>query len=86
MCKVTLDAEARRDALSKVFEVPLDYLVTGNEGALEDVKIEDKGLAEKVKLIDSLDDEERKALTTMIDAMLTKKKMKDFLQKELEPA
>jgi transcriptional regulator with XRE-family HTH domain len=72
--------------LADLFEVSLDHLVSGKEDEFQEVKIEDKKLADKFKLIDSLEDAERNALITIIDSMLTKKKFKDFFQKEIVSA
>jgi len=69
--------------IAELFEVSIDYLVTGKEDKLDDIKIEDKNLIERFKMIDSLDESEREALITIIDSMLTKKKFKDFFQKEI---
>jgi transcriptional regulator with XRE-family HTH domain len=69
--------------VADLFDVTLDYLATGKEDELQEVRIEDKKLAEKFKLIDSLEKEERRALITIIDSILTKKKFKDFFQQEI---
>lgn len=69
--------------VADLFDVTLDYLATGKEDELQEVRIEDKKLAEKFKLIDSLEKEERSALITIIDSILTKKKFKDFFQREI---
>lgn len=66
--------------LAEVFGVTIDYLVSNRENP-EEVEIEDKSLYERVKLIESLDNEEKKALMKIIDSMLTKKQISDLLQK-----
>jgi hypothetical protein len=50
-------------------------LVSDTEEDFKEVRIEDKSLLERVKLIDSLDKEDKTALIRVIDSMLTKKKI-----------
>jgi len=70
-------------ALAQALEVTADYLLNEEEGDfLTPVKVEDKSLIERVKLINSLDSEERSALMKIIDALLTKKKMVDLALQE----
>ena len=61
--------------IADVLEVSLDNLVKGIEDGFKEVKIEDKGLAQRVRLIDSLDSDDKKALIRVIDSMLTKQKI-----------
>ena len=61
--------------LADALEVSLDYLVSETEEDFKEVKIEDKNLAQRIKLIDSLEPEDRQALIRVIDSMLTKKKI-----------
>lgn len=72
--------------LSYVFEVSLDYLVSETEGDFKEVTIQDKALAERVKLIDSLDPEDREALIRVVDSMLTKKKILNLITQEEDVA
>jgi len=55
----------------------LDSLVRGSEDP--EVHIRDRSLAERIHLLDSLDEEDRSALIHMIDTMLTKKRMRELL-------
>jgi len=64
--------------LMEVLEVSADYLVSDEEESLE-VKIKDKNLAERVKLMDSLDSDTRAALIIIIDGLLTNQKMKEII-------
>ncbi len=50
----------------------------------KDVNSLDKSLMEKVSLIDSLDKKEKAAFYAILDALLTKKKMKDNLSSVLQ--
>lgn len=61
--------------IASALEVSIDYLVHGTEDDFQEVKIEDKNMAERIKLLNTLDAEDRKAVIRVIDAMLTKKKI-----------
>jgi len=61
--------------IADVLEVSLDHLVSDKEEAFKEVKIEDKSMAERIKLLNTLEPEDRKAVIRVIDAMLTKKKI-----------
>lgn len=50
---------------------------------LQSVTIEDKSLMEQVKLISELEDEEKSMVFKIVDTFLTKKKFKDFFQKNI---
>lgn len=49
----------------------------------EEVNIEDKTSMEQLKLIEQLDKDERSMIFKMIDSFLTKKKFKDFFNKNV---
>ena len=68
--------------LASVFDVSIDYLVSNTEEDYKEVRIEDKSLLERVKLIDSLDKEDKTALIRVIDSMLTKKKILHLITQE----
>ena len=68
--------------LASVFDVSIDYLVSDTEEDFKEVRIEDKSLLERVKLIDSLDKEDKTALIRVIDSMLTKKKILHLITQE----
>lgn len=68
-------------ALTKVadaLERTLDQLVKNSEDEPE-VCIRDKSLAERMRLVDSLDEDDRNALIHMIDTMLTKQRMRELV-------
>jgi hypothetical protein len=48
-----------------------------------EVTVQDKTLMEQVKLIAELEPEEKSMVFKMIDTFLTKKKFKDFFQKNI---
>ena len=47
------------------------------------VPIEDKSKVDRVKLIDQLNDEDKKTIFFIVDKMLTNKKFKDFFNKNV---
>ena len=66
--------------MMEIFGVSADYLI--NDGTDDyEVNIKDKSLAERMRLIEGLGEEERKALVLVIDSMLTKKSVLDLLTK-----
>jgi len=50
----------------------------------QEITVEDKTTAEQLKLLQQLDEEDRKTLFRIIDTMITKKKFKDFLKENVE--
>ena len=64
--------------VANALERTLDQLVKSSEDEPE-VNIRDKSLAERVRLVDSLDEDDRNALIHMIDTMLTKQRMKELV-------
>ncbi|MBN1364243.1 MAG: helix-turn-helix transcriptional regulator [Syntrophaceae bacterium] len=61
--------------MAEVLEVTVDYLLSEEDEAVPEIKIKNKPLAERIKLIESLDEDDQNALIRVIDSMLTKKKM-----------
>ena len=53
------------------------------EDLFKDVNSLDKTLVEKVQLIELLDDNEKKSIFSIVDGLVSKKKMKDSLTKAL---
>jgi transcriptional regulator with XRE-family HTH domain len=68
--------------LASTFDVTIDYLVSDTDEDFKEVRIEDKNLMERVKLIDSLEEDDKSALIRVIDSMLTKKKILNLITKE----
>lgn len=74
------------DAVNKIaryFGMTIDELVNFDGNIPDEVTIEDKSLMEQVKLIAELEPEEKNMVFKMIDTFLTKKKFKDFFQKNV---
>lgn len=68
--------------LAAAFDVTIDYLVSDTDEDFKEVRIEDKNLMERIKLIDSLEEDDKTALIRVIDSMLTKKKILNLITKE----
>ncbi|MCL8268797.1 helix-turn-helix domain-containing protein [Leptospira weilii] len=66
--------------LAEALECSLDILVNGSTESSKDIRIEDQSFAEKIRLLNSLDTEEKKAVTLFLDSLLSKKKMIGMLQ------
>lgn len=66
-------------------EVSADFLIDDNSDEATPVEIRDKTTAEKLKMIDDLSDKDRETIVHVIETMLTKKKIQDFVGQELSP-
>lgn len=68
--------------LVDLFEVKPEYLLydDADEGEFD---IKDRNLFDRIRLLDKLDDKDRRALIQIIDTMLTKQRMRELLA---EPA
>ncbi len=71
------------DKLAKFFGIKIDQIVHLDEDTPKEIVIEDKTTTEQVKLIQQLDEEDRKAIFRIISNMVTKAKFKDFFNKNI---
>ena len=69
--------------IPKYYGLTIDQLVNFDGNMPDEVTVEDKSLLEQVKLMSQLEEEERSMVFKMIDTFLTKKKFKDFFQKNI---
>ncbi len=69
--------------LARFYGVTIDEIVNLEGDIPKEVTIEDKGLIEQVKLIQELDEKDRTTVFNIIDTMLTKRKFKDFFNKNI---
>ncbi|OGS69813.1 MAG: transcriptional regulator [Flavobacteria bacterium RIFCSPLOWO2_12_FULL_35_11] len=69
--------------IAKYFGMSIDELINFNGKVPNEVTVEDKSLLEQMKLMQELDPEEKNIVFKMIDTFLTKKKFKDFFQKNI---
>lgn len=74
---------AALDKIASFFGITLDELVHMGSDVPEEVQVEDKTVAEQIRLIQELDQEDKNMVFKMIDTFLTKKKMKDFFKKNV---
>jgi transcriptional regulator with XRE-family HTH domain len=74
------------DALNKVaryFGMTIDQIVNFDGALPQEITVEDKTLMEQIKMIQELEPEEKNMVFKMVDTFLTKKKFKDFFQKNV---
>jgi transcriptional regulator with XRE-family HTH domain len=69
--------------LAGLFGVSVDDILNPDKELPKEVTVEDKTTTEQVRLIQQLDDEDKHVIFRMIDTMLTKKKFKDFFNKNI---
>lgn len=70
------------DKIAKALGIELSTLFTSDD-LLANVKSADKSVMEKMTYIDALDESERSAFFTLLDALIAKKKLKDNLTNAL---
>jgi transcriptional regulator with XRE-family HTH domain len=70
--------------LSNLFNMSIDDIINYDENTTpKEVVLEDKSENEQIKLINQLDEEDKSTILKIIDTMLTKKKFKDFFNKNV---
>ncbi len=65
------------------FGVTVDDILNPDNKLPQEVTVEDKTTLEQVRLIQQLDEKDKSIIFGMIETMLTKKKFKDFFQKNI---
>lgn len=70
------------ERIANVLEVDLTELFNNND--LKDINSYDKSTIEKINLLEQLEPSEKSAFYTMLDALITKKKLKDNLTNVLQ--
>ena len=73
----------RTDNMSARAGVSVDDILNPDKELPKEVTVEDKTTMEQLRLIQQLDDDDKHVIFKMIDTMLTKKKFKDFFQKNV---
>lgn len=71
------------DKLAKLYGVSIDAIVHMEGEVPKEIVLEDKTTSEQMRLIQELDEKDKGIIFSMIDIMLTKKKFKDFFQKNV---
>lgn len=70
--------------LSNLFNMSIDDIINFDENTTpKEVVLEEKSENEQLKLINQLDEEDKSTILKIIDTMLTKKKFKDFFNKNV---
>ncbi|MGK5093748.1 helix-turn-helix transcriptional regulator [Deltaproteobacteria bacterium TL4] len=77
--KPSIDALKR---LADALEVSADYLLSDTDDKPEEIRIEDQILAERIRMLNTLDGKDKETIIHVIDSILTKKKMLSLLQGE----
>ena len=70
------------EKITKALNISLNELFT-SDGLFKDVNSYDKSLVEKLTLMDNLEEEERKCIFSIIDSLISKKRLKDALSNAL---
>jgi transcriptional regulator with XRE-family HTH domain len=71
------------DKIANFFNITIDELVHLGDDIPKEISLEDKSTVEQLKLIQELDQEEKNMVYKMIETFLTKKKFKDFFNKNI---
>lgn len=71
------------DKIADFFNISIDELIHMGQDIPKEISLEDKTTVEQVKLIQELDQEEKSMVFKMIETFLTKKKFKDFFNKNI---
>jgi hypothetical protein len=69
--------------MAQLFNMTTDQILNYDGNIPKEVIMEDKTTAEQIKLIQELDQEEKNMVYKMIETFLTKKKFKDFFNKNI---
>ncbi len=71
------------DKLAKFYGITIDQIVHMDSEVPTEITLEDKTANEQVRLIAELDEKDKTIIFGMIETMLTKKKFKDFFNKNI---
>jgi hypothetical protein len=71
------------EKIASFFNVTLNELANRDGELTQEVEIEDKTTMEQLQLLQELDEEKRSMIFKIIDTMITKKKLKNFFNKNV---
>jgi transcriptional regulator with XRE-family HTH domain len=71
------------DKIAQYFSVSIDQLVHLEDELPQEIEVKDKSTLEQLKLIQELNEDDRNMVFKLIDTFITKKKFKDFFQKNV---
>lgn len=69
--------------LSVLFDMSVDQIINFEGDIPGEIQLEEKTEREQFKLINQLDEDDKETVLKIINTMLTKKKFKDFFQKNI---
>ncbi len=69
--------------MALLFNLTTDQILNYDGKIQKEVVIEDKTTVEQMRLIQQFDEEDKQTIFRLIEKMLTKKKFKDFFQKNV---
>lgn len=69
--------------MAQLFNMTTDQIINYDGKIPREVVMEDKTAVEQMRLLQQLDEDDRKTIFKIIDKMLTTKKFKDFFQKNV---
>ena len=71
------------DKLANFYGLSIDQIVHMDKDIPKEITLEDKTAVEQVRLISELEEKDKNIVFGIIETMLTKKKFKDFFQKNV---
>ncbi len=69
--------------MAQLFNMTTDQIINFDGAIPKEVSIDDKSTVEQMRLIQQLDEDDKKTIFTLIEKMLTNKKFKEFFQKNI---
>lgn len=66
--------------LADLFEVSIDYLVNDASGKTEQIRLEDQNFAERMRLLNSLEEEDKQMIIRSIENALAKQRMIELVK------
>ena len=69
--------------LAKLYRLTVDQVINLDSDVPKEVNIKNEPAVEQLHLLEQLDEEDKTTVFKIIDTMLTKKKFKDFFQKNV---
>lgn len=69
--------------MAQLFNMTTDQILNYDGSIPKEITLEDKTSVEQINLINQLDEDDKNTVFKIIDTMLTKKKFKDFFQKNV---
>jgi hypothetical protein len=82
-CRAGDIAVSALDKVAQYFSVSIDQLVHFEDELPQEIEIKDKSTLEQLKLIQELNEDDRNMVFKLIDTFITKKKFKDFFNKNV---